>query len=714
MIFCKNCGKQLEDNALFCPDCGAATEKPAQEAVMTEEAAPAVSPAAAAIQADEPATPAPEAAYYAPAQPEAPAKKSPKLALIIGGIAAAVVALIVIIVLAVSLFGPKEAPMNDRLFYFKDDGNLYMSTVNKKTPAQVSKEFFDFDLDNSDIAYADLAFEPLLLSDGKTLIYPDKINEYGNEYTLYVRNVQSLKKDPVKIGDSISSVKIPESEKFILYKEDGNLYKHDFSEKQKIASDVTSYTMSGDGKVIYFIDDDSKLYIKSGNKEKVKIASDVDSICYVNSKYDTVYFSEKGDEGRYIYYSKNGKEKVKFASDVMSLKAMYDSGEAYYTKYDKNDGDVLYYNDGKEEIKLVEQVDSVTRYSDSAKIVISAYEDDDEEDMIYYFASKENLTKLDAENATKISFSDDGKTLYYLNDYDNDDYTGDLTKVSVSGNTPKNYEVLDGDVNTYTLIESTCIYKKDKDDGVFTLCIDGKEIAKEVCDLVDYYNDHKVLLYFTEPDEDDETATLNIYNGKKSKVVDTDVCDNYVTYNVETKAVYYFIDYDEKDDEGTLKCYKNGKASVIAHDVYHYSILDGKKLVYETEYDDENYTTTLMYYDGRKSKTLCEDVENYNIVEGDKIYILGEYSGSKDKGTLYLAKNGKADKIDEDVVSFCYYDNYKLEKYWMEEYSEYYPEYYTNYFSDSKYDYEALSESDSEVAADYDRYYDDEDYYYYY
>lgn len=37
-MFCKNCGKEIDDNALVCPNCGVATEKMQQEAAITATA----------------------------------------------------------------------------------------------------------------------------------------------------------------------------------------------------------------------------------------------------------------------------------------------------------------------------------------------------------------------------------------------------------------------------------------------------------------------------------------------------------------------------------------------------------------------------------------------------------------------------------------------------------------------------------------------------
>ncbi|MBQ3084499.1 MAG: zinc-ribbon domain-containing protein [Clostridia bacterium] len=130
--FCQNCGNQLDDNAVFCPNCGAKDELPAaapapeapaytapQAPAYTAPQAPAYgapeAPAYTAPQApaygapEAPAYTAPQApvygapAYAAPEGYAAPAPKDNKKLMI--GIIAAVAAIAVIVVLVILLFG---------------------------------------------------------------------------------------------------------------------------------------------------------------------------------------------------------------------------------------------------------------------------------------------------------------------------------------------------------------------------------------------------------------------------------------------------------------------------------------------------------------------------------------------------------------------------------------------------------------------------------
>ena len=61
IMFCSNCGKELPDNAAFCPECGAAQSAPAEE---TPQAAPQEIPAEPIYSA--PSQTPPQAAYQQP------------------------------------------------------------------------------------------------------------------------------------------------------------------------------------------------------------------------------------------------------------------------------------------------------------------------------------------------------------------------------------------------------------------------------------------------------------------------------------------------------------------------------------------------------------------------------------------------------------------------------------------------------------------------
>ena len=81
-MFCSNCGKQLEDNVAFCPECG--TKVAVAAAPVVEPAAPVVEPATPVVEPAapvvEPAAPVVEKAAEAPVvtTPVAPTSQEPK------------------------------------------------------------------------------------------------------------------------------------------------------------------------------------------------------------------------------------------------------------------------------------------------------------------------------------------------------------------------------------------------------------------------------------------------------------------------------------------------------------------------------------------------------------------------------------------------------------------------------------------------------------
>ena len=136
--YCQNCGAVLEDDAMFCPQCGANFGANAQEAAAP--AAPAVPVEAQQPQQPQqpqPAVPyaaAPQQAYTQPQQPEAapygapqeaPAepKKGPKKGMIfgIGGGAAALIVILIVLIIVISSGSGAKGAFKKGFNALKDD-----------------------------------------------------------------------------------------------------------------------------------------------------------------------------------------------------------------------------------------------------------------------------------------------------------------------------------------------------------------------------------------------------------------------------------------------------------------------------------------------------------------------------------------------------------------------------------------------------------------
>ncbi len=601
MIICPNCNKQLEDGVRFCDGCGSPVQ-----------AAPAPQPQPA-WEAPAP-QPAPQAAWEAPVQPpqyqeyvptpQEPAKeKKPinKKFLMIGAIAVAAVALIILVI---SLFGGSKHP--DYALYVKD-GELQFSKLSGKAKEMTN----DYSSKNTNVGAT-------LSQDGKKLFYFDKEEGY-----LYVRDV-SGSKDPVKIDEGVTEYVVNDAANLVTYiKQDGTesiLCQHDLKERKKISSDnVTDFVVTRDGKKIVFLTADGDLYPVTKKEKGEKISSEVDSIEKVNKDLSKIYYT-KNDS----LYLKNGKKNDKIAKDVYDIVNIYDSGEFYYIShvneesednvstgfvtdeegnididktvenYAKSNGFVgytLHYNDGKNDTKIGDVVKDYYHGSAEDKPVmiyatidVSAATKDINAENIYeklgemykerkYYVLIEDksLEISDSADISNVNLSSDGKTLYYIKDISDEKYIGQLCEVEVSKKLGK---------------------EKTIDEDVY-----GAYISRTKSGNYIYYKD-----------VDQEKNEGELFVDKKS--IDQDVYLGYRTFIPDSKLLVYFVDYSKEKSEGTLKSATlKGKVNKIAEDVYDYEIALNGQILYLYDYNTENSRGELyISTNGKQGKKLDEDV----------------------------------------------------------------------------------------------------------
>lgn len=714
MINCPNCNKELEDGSKFCDGCGTPIEAPVEapaeeaapveEAVPVEEAAPVEAPAEeapveAAAEAVKPETifcqncgketstefafcqncgasleegavsentTAEEEAEEAPAS-KLPFKLSKKLIAIGGG---AVAVILVIAILLSVIFSAGGG--NNCALYVKDD-EIFYTGLSKIKPWQVTDRLVDDDdIDNDDLADSSyrLASYVTLSKDGKNIFFVDKINEEDDGATIFYRPVGKDKKEPIKLDSDVYSYSLSENGKLMTYlKYDGDskiLYQHNLKDKEKIASEVSSFKASDDGKTVFFTTDYESenyvrdLYVKKAGKDKEKVESEIQSLVRISDDFKTVYFV-KDDT---LYKKVVGKDKVKIASDVTGYPTVFDDGTAFYVKDnsteiklsdyledDKKEADAnvtypdypysfeydtteeytaaynayqeaveeyynayyrnnireniegktttkkaysLYYYNGKEEKLINENVTSSypSHASDAPVAVFSSYVSAEipkvkisEVESIYqletkieealyasselYVTVKDKATKVEVQKEAKyLDISEDGETIFFLDNYDSEKDKGELYKVSVNGSKVSKAELYDSDV----------------------------------CDYAYFISDEDYLYFKDVKDDSKGELYLN------KKLVDSDVSTYYVTYNEDDEILAYMTDWNSEKARGTLKQYKGGKAVKIADDVHNYIFTNNSQVLYLKDYSLNSYRGDLFLFKGKKSVKVDSDV----------------------------------------------------------------------------------------------------------
>lgn len=654
-MFCPNCNKELPEGTKFCGGCGTpiavnqtpvAPEAPAYEAPAYEASyeAPVAAPIKPAEKksvdvnailntAKDVAVKVKDTAVDT--AKKIPVKNIPAKYLKLG---AAALVLVLVIVLAVSLFGGEKAPNYG--LYMKDNKVFYTS-LNGKAGTQITKKGIS--------GYT-------ITQDGKTLFFKD------NNGDLYYTKTSS-KKEAVKLDSSVSSYWISENGKTVTYTKNGNLFQHNLKKEEKIAKNVSGVAVSPDGKIVYYRNDDGD-YICWKNGKEEEIDDDI-YIIYYSEDYKTILYTDGED----IFQKKVGGKAKEIATDIGGISSFpNDDGCFYYWTYPEGDmsdyfddrdldGEMnflttLYYFNGSKAKKIADNVyvdtDLTTTNASGEKVAIYYYQfgkvkegdldyddlmDLMDDDMSYEEAMIELLTEVSGKGiayigingkAGKVKLEDEisclylsgnGKTMYALVDVD--DGEGTLMKASVSGNKVKSFKEVDTDVAA-NYVEGF-VYA----DTYFGL--------KEVPDA----NFGNLFVYFKDVKNGEGELFIN---GKSAA---DDVATSGLLYNPGKKAVMFYMDM--KDGEGTLCMHNGSKLTEIAEDVVGYSIHRNGDVAFKTDYKNGEFTLNL--YTG-KVKLVAEDVSRFVFTADGDILYLTDYKNGEGDLNLYT---GKSKVIDEDV-----------------------------------------------------------------
>ena len=184
-----------------------------------------------------------------------------------------------------------------------------------------------------------------------------------------------------------------------------------------------------------------------------------------------------------------------------------------------------------------------------------------------YIAVKGNATVLEQEKeARSFNFNDSGTSVYYFDNI-SDGY-GDLYHISISGGKVSKPELYDTEVKSTScsfISDNEFRYFKDLNNQGGDLYINKKYVDSDVYHSNLYRYSHlNPAVYFTDWDEDTQSGTLNIYDGKNSVTIADDVYD--LSGTPDGKLLYLY-DYSLKNCTGELYQWSNGRSTKIDDDV---------------------------------------------------------------------------------------------------------------------------------------------------
>ena len=627
----------MDDNALFCENCGTKRSEEAVAEVVEEKANPAASTV--------------EAVAEAVSDTVAKSGKSFKIPVII---AAVVLVVVAGIFAATSLLGGGGGS-DDLPLLINIDDDLYFVSKGMDAPAKIA-----------DLGSHENVSECVMKSDGSGVYFVT----YDNE--LYYADLNAVKKDeayePEKLSSNVSTGTLELYEdKYVVFYKNGGLYVYDGETDHKLKAEAYEHWFLGDS--ILVRSEYSSLYVcdlKTFEAEKYE--SEDANILDVNGETgEFVYFmygeyNEETGGDKELYVGKAGAEPTLIAEGVQTCDVTYD-GHVYYSFRAK----------GKE-VKLMDFVEDP--YGEELNLVAPEQEDfkiptppggiqgpgvfyiDDvayeaawdeywaavdrqnlrEEiaDMTYdqtgneVYCYKDGKSKLLADNAVAMRISGYGAFLMLTGD------DLEVTPLVHIDDVTYAYEVRDIVNETYGMNTSRTDF-----DNVY-ICEDGETLC-DVKGLDDYYGIDYAFV------REDRTIVMGAYNddesvdfvGKVDGTIEMEVLveEGGIVEHADD-CIYY---YEDDFGSGTLYMYKDGERTKIDDDVKMDSLVvneDGS-LLYLADFSYNSYLGDLCFYDGKEVMSVDDDVRlgNYAMKQGLVYYVTYDGSGAE-SGDLYSYKKG--------------------------------------------------------------------------
>lgn len=478
---------------------------------------------------------------------------------------------------------------NNKVVYCKDnsENKLYISDLNDKEKIASEVVTFKVSSDQQNVWW-------LSEDDGK----------------MYVCDL-ALKEDKVKLDSEVTSmVHVSDDLNEIIYVKDDSLYYiADCGEKEKIDSDVTSwsYAISGDKtEIYYYVEDDEASFsaqdiIDDDYAQADAALTEPDITDYQTVEIKPSFWGDKEtvvtNDEYYVQLDKyNEKLERDYLREYMAQNSISMSNSILYR-----------YVIGEESEKFDEGI--MEGCSGSSNV---------------YLYQKLNMDKIE-----KIKMSD---LLGYSSEYEIEEKLQESLRTGLEVCLVKNGAAVTLDI--------------DFEEYNFEGYVEADNADKSECYIALYENSDS-------ESDDNENVSLFRINYAEADVSMELVTDEYSNIELVTSGNVYYVT-EAKDGVGELYC----NDDKIDSDVSCYSVdvlADGTGILYITDPDDEYSEGTLNIYKSGESVRIADDVSAYDSNESGNVAYLCDYNFEKYRGDLKVYNGKDSELIDSDVVGILYY-----------------------------------------------------------
>ena len=633
------------------------------------------------------------AGYTDPAATAVKQKKGgiPKKALIFGGIGVAAVAVIVAVVaLIVNLLGGGSSTSDKTYMFYLRDREIVYFDLKSGDKLEVTSRLLNGSISDSNLASGASTLGRYIAfnEDGSRIFYPDRTDFNNAEgITLYYRNMKKTDEEPVKIDSDITSYAINKAGTVVIYNKgsDGNLYRHDLTNKEKIASNVEAFDVSDDCARVLYLTEDGTIYQWSTGGDKTKIASDVYSVRYVSGDLSVIYYTKLDSTDTYTYslykQVEGSDEKVKIASDISRIGSIYESGELYYIKSEDVEINLMdYVND---DLAAADAAITEPVYPTSPTAPQSHYWYHRNSDNTYYyyesgygyryFTEAEYNAIIEQYNTDYAKYLEDLDKYHAAENAYWDDYYAYLDKVN-RDSLRDSLKESTMELTKYTLYyyngtEETVVTDALTSPGSVSYALDAStlllsvyeqsEVKKvkfsEVSSIYDVRNKVDDALYSSSARYIAVKATLTLLDQPDA---------SHFTISYDGAVIYFLDDIPEDGAKGELYKITIADGQVGRPELYDSDVstngmffLADNRFVYYKDVDESNWKGDL-YIDKAE---IDYDTRLYSVSYTDNaVYYYTDWNYNKGYGTLKKYENGEKTKIADDVHSFVTTDDNDL------------------------------------------------------